>query len=198
MSKPRRLTHSLVLETAARLANETGDARRLTLTDLAAALDIRTPSLYNHVAGLEGLQRDLTEWGLRQLLAATRQAVAGKVGREALAAIAHAYRAFAHAQPGVYPLTVASPDPNEAELVGLATEMVSLLQLVLASYGLSGEVALHAIRGLRSLLHGFVSLETAGGFGLPLERDQSFDYLLTIFFDGLQQLPGHIEGTERG
>ena len=26
-------------------------------------------------------------------------------------------------------------------------------------------------RGLRSLMHGFVSLETGGGFGLPLDVD---------------------------
>ena len=193
MVKRRRLTPELVLETAAALANERGDARQLSLTDLASALDIRVPSLYNHVAGLEGLQRDLTQWGLQKLLAAVREAVAGNVGRDALVAIAHAYRAFAHAQPGVYPLILKAPPPDDVELNRLGQELISILQLVLASYGLTGEAALHAIRGWRSVVHGFVSLETSGGFGLPLERDQSFELLLIIYLDGLGRLPERLD-----
>jgi AcrR family transcriptional regulator len=34
--------------------------------------------------------------------------------------------------------------------------------------------ALHAIRALRAMLHGFVALEAAGGFGLPLDLDESY------------------------
>lgn len=150
-------------------------------------MNIRTPSLYNHLAGLEGLQREFTVWGLTHLLAEARQAVKGKVGRAALLAVAHAYRAFAHAHPGVYPLLLKAPSPEDADLVRLSEELVSLLQLVLASYGLQDEVALHAIRAWRSIVHGFVSLETSGGFGLPLEQ-RSFDLLLQIYVDGLERL----------
>jgi AcrR family transcriptional regulator len=196
MVKRRTLTPELILETAAALANERGDARPLSLTELASALNIRVPSLYNHVAGLEGLQRDLTQWGLQKLLTAVREAVAGKVGREALQAIAHAYRAFAHAQPGVYPLVLKAPPPADIDLNRLSQELVSILQLVLASYGLTGEAALHAIRGWRSVVHGFVSLETSGGFGLPLECDQSFELLLTLYLDGLSQFPERLELSE--
>ena len=35
-----------------------------------------------------------------------------------------------------------------------------------------------AIRAMRSALHGFVSLETNDGFGLPVSIDRSFDYLV--------------------
>lgn len=190
MVKRRRLTPALVIEAAVRLADEARDASQVTLTDLAAALNIRTPSLYNHVAGLEGLQRELIVWGLTGLLTEARQAVKGKIGRVALLAVAHAYRAFAHTHPGVYPLLLKAPPPEDTDLVRLSEELVSLLQLVLASYGLQGEAALHAIRAWRSVVHGFVSLETNGGFGLPLERDRSFDLLLQIYLDGLERLEG--------
>jgi len=43
-------------------------------------------------------------------------------------------------------------------------------------------------RGPRSLLHGFVSLETGGGFGLPLDLDESFRRLLQVFMAGLRPL----------
>ncbi|MCB0179902.1 MAG: WHG domain-containing protein [Anaerolineae bacterium] len=187
MAKTRRLTPELVIETAARLANERGDVSQITLTNLAAELNIRVPSLYNHVKGLEGLQRDLTVWGLQQLLAITREAVLGKVGRDALLAVAHAYRAFAHAQPGVYSLVLKAPPPEDAQLTALSNELLMILQLVLASYHLEGEDTLHAIRGFRSVLHGFVSLETSGAFELPLDRDESFNRLVAIYLDGLSK-----------
>lgn len=40
---------------------------------------------------------------------------------------------------------------------------------ILASYGLYGEEAVHAARGLRSVAHVFASLEVAGGLGMILD-----------------------------
>lgn len=187
MAKTRQLTHKRVIETAARLVNQAGDVSQITLTNLAAELNIRVPSLYNHVKGLDGLQRDLTIWGLQEFLAVMRQVVLGKVGREALLAIAHSYRTFAQNQPGIYPLVLKAPPSDDTELTALSNELLMILQLVFASYNLEGEAALHAIRGFRSVLHGFVSLETSGGFELPLDRNESFDRLLQIYLDGLAQ-----------
>jgi len=57
---------------------------------------------------------------------------------------------------------------------------------VLDAYGLQGEDALHAARSLRSLVHGFATLEIAGGFGLPLDCDESFRRLVEMFLNGLR------------
>ena len=57
--------------------------------------------------------------------------------------------------------------------------MVQVCADVLGGYGLKGDDAIDAIRALRSSLHGFVSLETGGGFGLPQNIDRSFDRLVT-------------------
>jgi hypothetical protein len=61
---------------------------------------------------------------------------------------------------------------------------------VVASFGLTGDDALHAVRGLRSLVHGFATLEIAGGFGLPLSLDESFDRLLQMFVRATQTMGG--------
>ncbi len=45
---------------------------------------------------------------------------------------------------------------------------------------------LHAVRGLRSIVPGFVTLEGAGGFGLPLDLDESFRRLVAAFVKGLR------------
>jgi hypothetical protein len=59
-------------------------------------------------------------------------------------------------------------------------------------YGLTGEDAVHAVRVLRSAMHGFVSLELMGGFGLPLNLDESFRRLIQMFIDGLRHWPRHV------
>lgn len=181
MPKRRQLNKERVLATAVDLAEESGGVGELTLTALAAALDVRVPSLYNHIEGLDGLYEDLSFWAGRLLLDKIRQATFGKTGEEALRAMAHAYREFAQEQPALYPLTIVAPDADETQRVVLAQEWLQLLLLTMASLGLQGEEALHAIRAYRALLHGFVSLETGGGFKMDLALDQSFDYLIDNF-----------------
>lgn len=185
MGRSRRLNKSIVVEAAAALIDEAGSPAALSLKTLAAALDIRVPSLYNHVDGLDGLTRDVALWGLQQLLTELRDAAVGKAGRDALVAIAHRYRTFAQAHPGVYMLTLQAPAAEDAELAAVANALVELVLLVLVPSGRRDADALHEVRILRSLLHGFVSLEAAGGFGLPLERDESFRRLVNRYIDGL-------------
>lgn len=184
MAKSRRLNKQIVVETAVLLANSSGSWQTLTLTELAAALDVRVPSLYNHISGLDGLRRELTVYGLRMLLTAVRHAAIAKTGYEALLAIAHAYRAFAQANPAIYPLTLPAPATDDSEAQQLSAQLIETIALLLHSFGLTDDAALHAIRGLRSLLHGFVSLEMSGGFGLPLDLDESFRQMVATYLSG--------------
>ncbi|MFN2207190.1 MAG: TetR/AcrR family transcriptional regulator [Candidatus Promineifilaceae bacterium] len=181
MVKRRQLTKDRVLETAVDLAEASGGVDELTLTALAAELDVRVPSLYNHIDGLDGLREDLALLTGRRLLAEILQAAFGKTGAEALRAMAQAYRDFALRNPAIYPLTTVAPEPEQVELTALAQEWLQLLLLTVASLGLMGDEALHAIRAFRSMLHGFVSLESEGGFKMGLDRDESFDYLVSGF-----------------
>ncbi|MGI8857490.1 MAG: TetR/AcrR family transcriptional regulator [Thermomicrobiales bacterium] len=180
------LDSAAVVRAAADLADANGiDVP--TLGDLAAHLGIRTPSLYNHIAGLDGLRRDLALLGVRELNVRLSRAAIGKAGDAAIKAFADAYRAFAHAHPGLYAATQRAPEPDDSELHAAADEVVATIVAVLAAYGLEGDDAVHTVRVLRSFLHGFVSLEMGGGFGLPLNLDESFRRLLHIFIAGLHQ-----------
>ena len=88
-----------VVGAAAALADEDG-LGQLTLARLAAALGIRTPSLYSHVDGLADLQARLGARGAREMAVALQAAAAGRAGADALRAVAGAYRGYAHAHPG--------------------------------------------------------------------------------------------------
>ncbi len=188
MVKHRRLDRASVVAKASELADAAGDVQGVTLTTLAAALDIRVPSLYNHINSLDDLHDALALHALRELLTCVRAASVGKVGEAALTAIACAYRTFAQAHPGIYPLTLRAPAPDNSAQVVLAQELVQTLLLVYASLGVQGEDAIHAIRGLRAVMHGFVSLEASEGFKLAVDLDESFRRLLDAYSTGLMSL----------
>lgn len=186
MAKRRRLDRASVVAQAAAMADAAGGIQGVTLTDLAAALDIRVPSLYNHIAGLDDLHHALAVYALQQLIVRLRGATAGQVGREALLALAAAYRRFAQEHPGIYPLTLRAPASDDPVMTALAQELLQMLLLILASFGIQGEDAFHAIRGLRALLHGFTTLEANEGFKMALDLDESFRRLITTYLDGLK------------
>jgi len=186
MSRRAGLDQQAVVEAAAKLIDEES-IDQLSLGRLAERLGIRTPSLYNHVAGLPGLKHDLALYCLRDLLDRTTRAIIGKSGAEAIVALADAYRSYAMQTPWRYMLTQQAPDPGDLESQTLAQQVIDVIKAILVPYRLSDEDTIHAIRGLRSIVQGFVSLEVTGGFGLPVDLDASFHWLINVFVTGLDQ-----------
>lgn len=178
------LTTQAVTHAAATVADREG-AAALTLSRVADELGVRPPSLYNHVAGLDALTRAVALAGIDALADACRTAVMGRTGADGLRAIAHVYRAFAAAHPGVYPLTQLTR-PGDAEYEAAAARVLEPLLALLASFGLSGTPRIHAARSVRSALHGFVLLEQQSGFGLDVDVDDSFAWMLRVLLGGLQ------------
>ena len=66
-------------------------------------------------------------------------------------------------------------DVNEWQIAGIKRAIASL----------DRREGIHAIRALRSTVHGFAALEIAGGFGIPLDVDKSFDWLVSALLKGL-------------
>ncbi|MDE6724974.1 MAG: TetR family transcriptional regulator, partial [Ruminiclostridium sp.] len=56
----------VIIKKAAEMANETG-LDKITLKLLASKLNIKPPSLYNHIKGLEDLRKEVMLYGWRQL-----------------------------------------------------------------------------------------------------------------------------------
>jgi AcrR family transcriptional regulator len=183
------LDKAAVVEAAADLINAEG-IEALSLSRLAEQLGVRTPSLYNHIDGLPGLQRQLALLNVRALGERLGEAAIGKSGPQALMAIAQAYRKYIKDSPGVYMASLQAARTQETidlELQSAEDRVVRIVMAVIASFGLQDEDGLHAVRGLRSLVHGFATLEIAGGFGLALDCDESFHRLVEMFTRGLQR-----------
>ena len=135
LSVPRRgLDRGQVVETAGRIADAEG-LEAVTLARVAAALGVRSPSLYNHVAGRDGLLRGLAAQSTRELADALRRAATGRAGGDAIMAVAQAQREYALAHPGRYATTVAAPAKGDAEHEQAAAEAVDVLTAVLGGSG---------------------------------------------------------------
>jgi AcrR family transcriptional regulator len=161
---------------------------RLNLAALAAVLGVRVPSLYKHVAGLGDVQHRLALAGLRDLDRVLRDAAVGRSGAEALRSVGHAYRRYAATHPGRYAAALRAPDRDDDEAGAVTQELTDRMVEVMRGYGLEEDAALHAVRTVRAALHGFASLEQAGGFGLPYDLDASFSELLETLDRGLSGL----------
>ena len=171
------LTHQRVVAEAAEVADEAG-LDRLTLAAVAKRLGISLPGLYKHIGSLDSLKRDLAVLGVQELTAVMSAAAVGRSGRDALHAMARAYRAYAAAHPGRAAASIRAPDPTDTEHIAVAEAAAALLLAVLDGYHLGGSDAIDAIRLLRVALHGFTTLEAAGGFGLPQSVDATFTRLI--------------------
>ncbi len=180
------LDEAAVLRAAAELVDAEG-LETLSLARLAEALGVRSPSLYNHVAGLEGVRRGLALLGARELRDRLARAAIGKSGDDALYTIADAYRRFAKDHPGLYAASLRAPGPDDLTLSEVAADIYAIIAAVLAPLKLSGEAEVHMIRGFRSLAHGFVSLELAGGFGMPVDLDESYHVLMRTLLAGVER-----------
>ena len=180
------LNPALVVDEAARLADEIG-LERLTLAALAARFGVAVPSLYKHVGGLDAVRRGVAIRGVRDLGEALDAALAAAPGTPSarLRALAVSYRGFARAHPGRYAASVRAAAPDDAEHVAASNVVLRLVLDVLGERGLGGDDAIDAARGLRAALHGFVALESAGGFGLPRDVDRSFERLVDVLDAGL-------------
>ncbi len=170
----------------------------LTLARVAAAAGVATPSLYKHVGSLAALRREVAVLAARDLRAALVDATLGRSGPEALRALAHGIRAYAHAQPGRYAAVqvAADPaDPADAELAAAGAEVVGLMVAVLRGFALPDDRAVDAVRAVRAGVHGFVTLELGGGFRLPQDLDRSFAVLVDLLVAGVADLAAPAEAS---
>lgn len=178
MSPRAGLDPEAVVSAAAGLADAEG-LDSLTLSELAAELGVRPPSLYAHVGGIDDLRRRLGARGARELAERMGHAVEGRSGSEALRALAHAYRDYAREHPGTYDAAQRSTELQaDPEAAAAAEAAAGVALAVLRGFDLDGDEAIHAARLIRVTLHGFADLVAAGGFAIDLPLEDTFDRLV--------------------
>lgn len=196
MGRKAGLSKDDVVQAAAEIADHSGlDA--LTLAAVAARLGVRSPSLYSHVDGVAGLERELALRVARELATALEAAADGRRGLDALRPVAAAYRRFAHEHPGRYAAAQRAVRPGEDdELYGALARAVAPVVRALEEAGVEPADRIHLARAIRSALHGYVMLESAGGFGMPESVDESFRRLVELLVAGVASEKGRGRGPK--
>lgn len=180
------LTTQDVATGAAGLADEIGYAN-LTMGLLADRLGVRSPSLYKHVDGLADLQHRVATLTMTELGEVIRDAVQGQAERDALAAMMIAMRAYVTAHPGRYAATVGAEfEGPDDPLLRASTRVIDSIAAVLAGYGIGAGEMTHAIRAIRSTMHGFAMLEVSRGFQWDADPDESFGWMISFIDRGLR------------
>jgi AcrR family transcriptional regulator len=156
----------------------------LTLAAVAQRTGVATPSLYKHIGGLPDLRVLLGVLVIEDMAAVFTTAVLGLSGDDAVAALMHAYRGYVRQYPARYAAMPLDPLHDPA-LAAAGATLIEVVFAALRGYGLTDSAAVHATRCLRSVAHGFASLEANGGFGLPEDLDATYDQLITLVLAGL-------------
>ncbi|MFJ2260901.1 TetR/AcrR family transcriptional regulator [Streptomyces sp. NPDC087844] len=182
------LDPAAVVAAGAALADEVGFAR-LTMGLLAERLGVRTPSLYKHVGGLDDLNRRIAVLAVSEAADSVGAAVQGYAGRDALAAAARAFRAFVVEHPGRYAATIGVVPTGPDDPMAVASlRLLGAFTAVLRGYEIAESDVDHALRMLRSLCHGFATLQAGGGFQWSADIDESFEWLIAFADRGLRAL----------
>lgn len=154
---PERLTLA-----GAELADEVG-FEQVTVSALARRFDVKVASLYSHLKNSQELKTRIALFALEELADRASDAVAGRAGKDALAAFAEAYRGYAREHPGRYAAARLRLDPETAA-ASAGVRHSQMTRAILRGYDLPEPDQTHAVRMLGGVFHGYVSLELAGGF----------------------------------
>ena len=180
-----RLTPESVTEAAAALVDEIG-FDHLSMGLLAERLGVKTPSLYKHVASQADLAHRIAVLAMTEVSDAIRDATQGRAGSDALAAGAQAMRIYVQEHLGRYAAgNAARPAGPDDPLIPAVDRVLASWAAMLRGYELDSSQEIHALRMLRSVLHGFVTLEVADGFQIDTSVDDSFTWMINFIDHGL-------------
>jgi AcrR family transcriptional regulator len=190
------LTSADVVAAGAALADEAGMSA-VTLASLAERLGVRPPALYKHVDGLADLQHRIAALAMTELGEAFRDALQGRAGAEALAAMFGAMREYVAEHPGRYSATVGAEFHGQDDPLFVAgVRVINSIRAVVSGYGIAPGDTDHAIRAMRCLIHGWAMLQAASGFQWSNDPEESFAWMVKFVDAGLRGMGGP-EGEQR-
>ncbi|MFE9661363.1 WHG domain-containing protein [Streptomyces sp. NPDC005955] len=161
----------------AELADEVG-FDQVTVSALARQFDVKVASLYSHLKNSQELKTRIALFALEELADRVAAALAGRAGKDALAAFADAYRGYAAEHPGRYAAARLRLDPETAA-ASAGVRHAQMTRAILRGYDLAEEDETHAVRMLGSVFHGYISLEASGGFShTAVDPQQSWTWIV--------------------
>ncbi|GAA2865119.1 TetR/AcrR family transcriptional regulator [Microbacterium arabinogalactanolyticum] len=186
MPAPLRVSQERLVHAIREIAERDGiDA--VTMSSVASAVGMRTPSLYKRAAHRHDLLRLAAGDAVRELMTDISELPAHD-SAGALTVLARTLRAYAARAPRVSALIFAAPSAQADPTPASAEPLLTALMTAIAA-AVPGD-PLPAARTFTAWIFGFCTMEQAGAFRLGGDVDEAFEF-------GLDALLGAI-GARRG
>ena len=173
-----------ILETAFIIANK-DSFDSLTASSITKKLKITPPALYKHFENLNNLKEIMAIFAFREIEKITKETLIISRGEEAIILLGKSYREFAKSNPSYFEATHYRTKKENLELSMLRKSLIELLTRVFEDIGVESKEVLFSIRAFRSLVFGFIYLETKKSFGLDTNLDKSFLFAIDLFIKGI-------------
>ena len=183
------ISDELIVETSARIANKVG-LDNLSLKMIAEELNIKSPSLYNHISSLDEVKQRLMVYGWKQVEEKAIDSAVGVSGYEALKNMSNAFYEYATNNRGVFTAMLWYNKYESDEKRNATTRLFNVLFKIMRPLNITDENINHIIRTLRGFLEGFSLLVNNNAFGSPISIKESFDLSLDIIMNGIKSLEG--------
>ncbi len=181
------LDEGTVIERAAKLANEEG-LERVTLKLLAEDLQVKSPSLYNYISGLDDLKEKIMLYGWKQMEHRIVGAVIGVAGYDAVRAACWAFYRYATENPGIFNAMLWYNKFQDEKSMAATERLFDILFRIMEPMHISRKDCNHVIRTFRGFLEGYALLVNNGAFGNPISIEESFELSLNVLIEGMKSL----------
>lgn len=180
-----RVNKEKVIKCAVEMTDQDG-IQTVSLKEISKRLQISSPALYNHVESLEEIKNEISYYAMAQLKEALVKSVIGKSGMDAFKSLGKSYIRFAWEHPGLYEtiqwMDIRADDKSDSLFAGV----IDLIYEIGTDLGADELESSHLIRTMRSITHGFASLNSHHAFSHESSVESSLDYAVDIFFLGIE------------
>ena len=190
------VTKATIIQTAADIADKEG-LQNVSLKVIAEALEIRTPSLYNHIKNLGELLREVAHDGMRSMNARMVKAAIGHVGDKALKIIATEYLNYMIEHTGVYEIIQWANWNGTEETAAIYNEYISLLNAFIIPYNLEIESSREVLNMITGFIHGYTTLQLRYAFSNPERVQHELYNAMDTLLLGVHQKYGNIFSEEK-
>ena len=181
-----KTTKADVIQTAADIADKNG-LSNVSLKAVAESLNIRTPSLYNHIDSLESLLREIAHNGMKTMNERMMQAAIGKIGDDAVKSVGITYLDYMIEHPGIYETIQWATWHGTEETGKIFDNYLSLLKTLALSCNFNPTNIDEILNLLTGVLHGYTTLQLRYALSRPDEVRTALSTALDTVLTGLHQ-----------
>lgn len=181
-----KVTKAVVIDTASQIADERG-LHNVSLKIIAEKLNIKTPSLYNHIENLDNLLLEVAHKGMRTMNERMERAAIGRAGDVAVKAVGIEYLNYMIEHPGIYETIQWATWNGTTETASIFEHYTNLLRTLILSCQLQEDYAEEIIKILTGILHGYTTLQLRYAFENPEQVRENLSNALDIILLGAHQ-----------